>query len=265
MFEIFVYICLLNDKYLANQSIIENLQKRFKGRAFFTRKELFDFYNEIEPLNESTFRWRIYDLKKGNIIRSLSIGTFTFNLLAEYCPSVSNENKEIHSLLLKQFNSLKHSIWSTQILNEFMLHLPGNKFTILEVEKDALGAVFNFLKANKKIDVFLQPTEKDLEHYVFERRNAIILKQLITKSPLQKINNVPTVTLEKLIVDIYSDKKLFEAFQGSELKYILNNAFKKYSINFTRLLHYAKRRSKKEEIKEYLIQKVGLPKTIFND
>jgi len=250
---------------LANKATIEHLQDRFKGQDFFTRKELFDFYNEFESLKETTFRWRIFDLKESKIIRSLANGIFTLGSLPDYHPEITPENKELLSLILTQFNDIKLSIWSTQILNEFLLHLPGNTFTILEVEKDALEAVFHYLQDLKKTDVFLQPTEKELANYVFGKRNAVIVRQLITKSPLQIIDNVPTVTLEKLIVDIYSDKKLFEAFQGSELIRIINNAFKKYTINTTTLLNYAKRRSKRENIKDYLMQKTDLPKTIFSD
>ena len=95
--------------------------------------------------------------------------------------------------------------------------------------------------------------------------NAIILKKLITKSPIQTIDDVPTVTLEKVIVDIYSEKKLFEAFQGSELLHIINNAVEKYAINTKTLLNYANRRSKREEIEVYLREKTDLPKIIFDD
>ena len=178
---------------------------------------------------------------------------------------MTNENKELISLLLKQFSDLKLSIWSTQILNEFLLHIPGNKFTVLEVEKDALEPVFHYLQDTNIKDIFLEPTEKEMALYVNDKTNAIILKKLITKSPLQRIDYVPTITLEKLIVDIYSDKKLFEAFQGSELVRIINNAFKKYAINTTTLLNYANRRSKRDDMEAYLMQKTDLPKTIFND
>ena len=99
----------------------------------------------------------------------------------------------------------------------------------------------------------MEPTEKEIALYVNDKTNAIILKKLITKSPLQRIDYVPTITLEKLIVDIYSDKKLFEAYQGSELVRIINNAFKKYANNTTTLLNYANRRSKRDDMEAYLI------------
>ena len=256
---------MVNDKVMANKEIIEHLQEHFKGKEYFTRKELFNFYNEFEQLKETTFRWRLFDLKENKIIRSLTNDVFTFDSLPEYFPIVSNENKELVNLLLEQFSNLKLSIWSTQVLNEFMLHLPGNSFTILEVEKDALETVFHYLQERNKLDVFLEPTHKEIALYINDKAKAIILKKLITKSPLQTIDDVPTVTLEKIIVDIYSDKKLFEAFQGSEILHIINNAIKKYAINTTTLLNYANRRSKRDDIEGYLIQKTTLPKMIFND
>lgn len=265
MFELNSYLCKDNHNVMANKAIIEHLQEHFKGKEYFTRNELYDFYRKFEPLKETTFRWRLFSLKESKIIRSLTKDIFTFNSLPNYYPEVTNENKELISLLLKQFSDLKLSIWSTQILNEFMLHIPGNTFTVLEVEKDALEPVFHYLQDTNVKDIFLEPTEKEIALYINDKTNAIIIKKLITKSPLQRIDHFPTITLEKLIVDIYSEKKLFEAFQGSELIRIVNNAFKKYAFNTTTLLNYANRRSKKDDIAAYLMQKTDLPKTIFND
>ena len=46
--------------------IIENkLIEAFKEQSSFDRDQLFQFYLDLEPdLKESTFSWRIYDLKK---------------------------------------------------------------------------------------------------------------------------------------------------------------------------------------------------------
>ena len=55
--------------------IISQLIKVFKNRPSFTREELLDFYMDFEPnLKEGTFGWRIYDLKKKNIIKPLKRG-----------------------------------------------------------------------------------------------------------------------------------------------------------------------------------------------
>jgi len=43
------------------------------------------------------------------------------------------------------------------------------------------------------------------------------------------------------------------------------NFSQKYAINTTTLLNYANRRSKRDDMEAYLMQKTDLPKTIFND
>jgi hypothetical protein len=54
------------------------------------------------------------------------------------------------------------------------------------------------------------------------------------------------------LVDLYCDTDVLYAYQGSELKHILENAFREYTIQQDKLLRYADRRGKKEEIKRYL-------------
>jgi hypothetical protein len=112
-----------------------------------------------------------------------------------------------------------------------MLHIPAKTITILQVEKEALKPVYDFLKGQKLGDVFIQPEEKEIERYIYESEKAIVLLPLVSKSPIQKVNNVATTTLEKLIIDLYSDKKIFLAFQGSELVHIVNNAYNRYAID----------------------------------
>ncbi|MDR1023984.1 MAG: olfactory receptor family 4A protein [Prevotellaceae bacterium] len=144
-----------------------------------------------------------------------------------------------------------------------MLHIPAKSITILQVEKEALEPVYDFLKEEKHKDVFIQPQEKEIERYIYESKKPVVLLPLVSKSPLQKVNKVTTTTLEKLIVDLYSDQKLFAAFQGSELAHIVNNAYNRYAIDFTKLLHYAKRRKKDLELIRLFKDNTDIPQNIF--
>lgn len=120
-----------------------------------------------------------------------------------------------------------------------MLHQPVRFLILVEVEKEALEPVFYNLKDNGIRNVFLQPEEKELLRYVNELDNAIILQSLVSKAPLQKVKKISTTTLEKLLVDLFCDKKLFYTYQGSEMIFIFNNAYRRYSIDFTKLFSYA--------------------------
>ena len=62
-----------------------------------------------------------------------------------------------------------------------------------------------------------------------------------------------------MFVDLYCDKKLFRAFHGSELIHIIKNAYNRYSIDFTKLFGYAKRRRREIDIKEFLADKTNIP------
>jgi hypothetical protein len=246
--------------------IIERLKKEFKGRESFSREELFDFYRQFEPyLKETTFRWRIYQLKGNKIITPIKRGLFTFSFKPIFKPEIGEVEKKISSKIEKQFDQLKYCVWSTQITHEFMLHIPARVITILQVEKDALEPVYRFLKEENIRNIFIEPEDKEIERYIYESENAIVLQSLVSKSPTQKIKKVSTITLEKLIVDLYCDKKLFAAFQGSELVHILNNAYNRYSIDFTKLYNYSKRRRKETEIMEFFSDKTDIPNTILND
>ena len=146
-----------------------------------------------------------------------------------------------------------------------MLHIPAKAVTIMQMEKEALEPVYDFLKEQKSGDIFIQPEEKEIERYIYESKNPIVLLPLVSKSPVQKVNKVTTTTLEKLIVDLYSDKKLFTTFQGSELVHIVNNSYNRYAIDFTKLFHYAKRRRKDLELKQFFNDNTDIPKNILND
>ena len=251
---------------MAENFIIEKLKKEFKDREVFSRAELFDFYRQFEPdLKETTFRWRIHDLKNKRIISSGSRELFTFFYKPTFKPEIGEAERKIYSRITKQFPDLNYCIWSTRIANEFMLHIPGRFLTILQVEKEALEPVYEFLKGQNFRNVYIQPVEKEIERYIYDNESAIILKSLISKSPTQKVDKVITTTLEKLFVDIYCDKKLFAAFQGNELIHMVNNAQNHYSIDFTKLLAYAKRRRKESEILEFFLAKTNIPKHILND
>lgn len=246
--------------------ITEQLRQHFRQRESFSRKELHAFYTQFKPdLKETTFRWIIYNLKEKQIITSISKGLFTLSFKPVFKPEIDKATRKVYTSIEKQFPTLKFCVWTTQFVSEFMLHIPAKQITILQVEKEALEPVYDFLKEQKFGDIFIQPEKKEIERYIYESKNAIVLFSLVSKSPIQKINNIATTTLEKLIVDLYSDKKIFAAFQGSELAHIVNTAYSRYAIDFTKVFHYAKRRRKDIELRQFFTEKTDIPKNILND
>lgn len=252
--------------------IIKNkLIEEFKDRDSFTREELFDFYRYFEPnLKEGTFGWRIYDLKKKNIIKTLKRGLYTISYKSRYMPSFSLELLKVAKKINEKYDKVKYCIWDTEWLNEFSQHQASKRIQIIEIEKEFVESLYYHLKDNFKFDLYLNPDEKVIEFYISESTYPIIIKKLITRSPVKivKKNKVKLAIphLEKILVDLYSEEKLFYFYQGFELRHIYENAIANYTIDFTRLFSYAKRRKKENEIKSYLTKNMRhLLKNIIDD
>lgn len=246
------------------EKIVELLISEFENRKILSRQDLFEFYHRIDPqLKETTFRWRIHDLKQRKLITPLGKEGFALGYKAAFIPEVSEKDKKVCAQIARQFPTLKQCVWSTKIINEFMLHMPGRYMTVLEIEQDALEPVFNFLKDTNAKNVFLQPTEKEVRRYISDIETPTILLSLVSKAPVQKINETFTTTLEKLIVDLFCDRILFTAYHGDELVHIINNAYEQYAIDFTKLFSYAKRRRKEADLKNYLLNKTNIPQGIL--
>ena len=252
--------------------IIENkLIEEFKNRESFNRDELFDFFRHFEPdLKDGTFRWRIYDLKGKNIIKPLKRGLFTISSKPEFKPVISSELIKISKKIIEKYNEAKYCIWENEWLNEFSKHQSSKRMLIIEVEKDLMESIYYHLKDNFKYDLYLNPDEKAIDFYIAESNYPVIIKNLITRSPVGKrIENkirLSVPLLEKILVDLFAEEKLFYFYQGAELRHIYEHVIKSYSINFTRLFSYAGRREKENEIKSYITQIMGeAMKGIIND
>ncbi len=178
-------------------------------------------------------------------------GKFSFgsvnNYIPELLPAVSSLNKKLKN----QFPFLTFCIWDTSVINEFMVHQPGKFYILVETEKESMESVFYFLKENK-YSVYLNPGPDIINKYLSSEKNAVIIKPLVSEAPLQNINGVNTITIEKMLVDIFCDDNIFSAQQGSELKNIFNEILKKYTVNENRLLRYADRRRGKDDLIKYL-------------
>jgi hypothetical protein len=251
---------------LLQDFILHQLKQTFPGKESISREDLFDFFRQFEPeLKETTFRWRIYNLKDKNIITPISRRRFALIHKPVFVPIVGDSERKIISIIRKQFRELKFVVWSTGIVNEFMLHQPAKFITLVEVEKDAVEPVFYFLKDSSITNVFLEPGEKEIDKYISGLEEARVVLPLVSKAPIQRIKDTATTTLEKLLVDLFSDKTLFNAFQGSELAHIYNNAYSRYAIDFTKLFSYATRRRKTADLRKFLQLKTDIPKTVFDD
>lgn len=238
--------------------IIESkLIEKFKDRESFSRRDLFDFYREFEPnLKEGTFGWRIYNLKKRNVIRPIKRGLYTMSGKSKYRPEITPDIIKLVRQFIVNFRDIDYCIWETRWLNEFSQHQANKKIIIIEIEKEFVESLYYELKDRSRNNIFLNPNEKDINFYIAESEYPVIIKKLVTRSPVitrtEGKTKFHTPELEKILVDLFAEDKLFHYLQGSELRNIYTNALTNYSINYSKLFSYAKRRGREQEIKKFI-------------
>lgn len=232
-------------------SVVNKLQSLLRHERILSNTEIAALFREFEPnLKQTTINWRIFSLVQSGIIDRVGRGKFSISTRDKFFPIVSRRIHDLNLTLKKKFPYLNTCLWDISILNEFMIHQPGLFYTIVEVEKDATESVFYFLK-DRKHTVFINPSSQMLERYVQFDQHTIIVKNLITEAPTQLIEDVNTVTLEKVLVDMFCDTTLFSAQQGVEMRTIFQEAFRKYSLNTDKMFRYSARRGNKKKFSEF--------------
>ena len=221
-----------------------NISKEIIGfainRQSFSRKELREHFRD---LSEKSLSQQLYRLLKTNRLEREKQGVYR---LPVSLFTVSDEIKQLNELLKNQFPFADFCIWSSNVLVPFMHHIPKLNFIYVDVENDVAESAFNFLKSNQTKPIFFRPNKEEFNRYI-AGTDAIIVRGLISESPLQTTGNLFIPTLEKILVDITGDVE-FDFMQGAEITYFYKNVMNKNEIKKRKLLRYASRRSRREEV-----------------
>ena len=139
--------------------------------------------------------------------------------------------KTVAAVLMETFDGMNHCITDT------------GKNLIVEVPKTMCETVRASLK-QLFLDVALirnaYPMIEDLHDF-------ILIKPLVSEAPIFDENGVSVPELEKLLVDHDSDKE-YDSLTEADIQKEFQRAFELYQVNISRLLRYASRKGKKEEI-----------------
>jgi len=231
---------------------LESIKAKFSNKKIITTDDLFEFYQSENPdIKKTTVNWRIYELVQKGILRRIGRGKFVIGSSVHYQPEIVSFEKEIKDIIQDYFPFIHYCVWHTSKLNEFLHHQTSFQCIVLEVEKEALDSVYHVVK-DQFGRTYKKPAREFVEDVLASQTDSIVIKTLISEAPLQKVQDVPTSSLEKILVDVYCDKNLFYFVQGSELVHIYRNSFDKYTINQSKLLRYAARRERKLEIDEFI-------------
>jgi hypothetical protein len=234
---------------------ITELKKEFKNAEVISTSDIVGFYLSTEPnIPRSTVNWRVYDLVNRSVLTRIGKGKFRLNSASlpqhTFIPEIKQNVKRIHSFIKKNFPFITYCIWDASLINGFSHNISNNNSIYVDCERGVTEEVYYKLKQVRN-SVFHMPRNETLEWYVTDFKDPVIVRPLISEAPIQFEEDVPTITLEKLLVDLFADPE-FYYLQGNEYRHIFENAISRYSINEDKLLRYAGRKGKKEEMQDFL-------------
>jgi hypothetical protein len=230
-----------------NTELEYKLGNYFENKDTMSRDELICAIQKDYPSwTQSTITVYISKLKKAGKIGSPSRGLYTLGFKKTFHPEITLALKKIYNKVHREYPFINCCVWDTRWLNSLMRHQPFRQYIIIEVDKDVVSQVFNSMSEMSK-NVYMNPDSDIFNYYISNVEQAIIIKPLISEAPVENEKKIVVPTLEKLLIDMLTDKDLFAAQQG-ELEDIFLNAFEKYAVNISRMKRYALRRNREKEI-----------------
>ncbi len=233
------------------ETLEKHIRRYFKESVRLSKQKLVGSIKKDFPSwSDNTINMYLSKLKKEGIINAPSRGIYEMDSHIPFQPSISNSLKRLFNKVKREFPYITFCIWDTVWLNDFMRHQPFKHYVVIEVEKDASESVFTFLTESNK-NIFFNPDEELFDRYIHHQDEVLIVKNMVSESPLIEKDKINIPALEKLLVDMLIDTALFSA-QQNEREFIMRSVMQNYTLNQLKMRRYAVRRNREEEIERLI-------------
>ena len=230
---------------------IEKLKQAFETADVFNTSDIVHFYKKFEPaILKSTVNWRVYELVNRNILERIGKGKFRLGPGTTFIPDLNTKHFKVSSTIKIKFPFTNYCIWDSAFIKEFSQHISKSNFMLVDVERGSEESIYQLLKEQFK-EVVLMPGKEMLRNYFSELKKPVIVRTLVSEAPYKEVQNVPVATLEKILVDIFSDEE-FAYLRSNEMVLIFNSAFERYTVSESKLIRYADRKRKKKSLLDFL-------------
>lgn len=229
------------------------LQDRMPDYAI-TRQDILELVRERDP-----------EFRTGQLKRLLAymietskiehVGRNKYRKILEVVNKARYENRysktalQIIAIMQNDFPLVEYRVWELSWVNEFVNHQLGCNYIFLEVEKEGCEFIFDRIITEFEGKVLLKPDQNEILRY--GSNNSIIIERLISESPKGDVAPY-NLAIEKLIVDLFANKRLREMISLGDYPMALESIFSMYEVNQVKMFRYARRRNKERELREFL-------------
>ncbi len=200
--------------------------------------------HKINPeCSEASINWMLVTLRKQGILASAGAGKYYVvpkqtKAKMSYQYPHSQEYRDLENAVLSAYPLVSFQMWELIQMNDFVNHQIAKNVIFVEVESMMTDTVYETLHEQYPY-AMIQP---DINVFFKQRAPGtdIVVQKLITEAPRPVYDR--SSPLEKIIVDLFSNKLSGNLIERSEYPRIVEDVFRKYSIDETKLLRYARRR-----------------------
>ena len=218
----------------------------------FTRRDVFDAASSAcDDFKESDMRNLMEAMLVGGSIVRIAHNRYVRKESSkqEYKPVYSDEAKKLIKDVKEKYPYLSFQVWEITWFNEFLNHLVAHNRIFLDVENDGCEFVYSSLADDYGGRILLRPSVKELQYYI--QTDSIIVERLVSESPKGR-NDAYEVPIEKLIVEMFANKTLMRMISKGDYPEALETIFEKYNVDQIKMLRYARRRNRKDELVNYI-------------
>jgi DNA-binding Lrp family transcriptional regulator len=224
------------------------LIEHFSHQKTFDVADIFHFYNKQNPaISRTTVNWRMYKLLQAGVIQRVGRGIYRLGKSNPFQVVLSLQMKRTAQTIKKEFPYTDFCVWELAAINLFSHNLVNFNLLFIDVERDAIDAIYYRLKEMQKKVVNMRKTSEDIS----DLAGSVCVRPLVSHAPTHLQEQIPVASLEKILVDLATDKE-FYPFQGNEFFSIYSNAFVKYTLNESAMLRYAARKGKRAYVAEII-------------
>lgn len=235
---------------------------RLNAFQSFSRTDLQAIMNQEKSDTTASIANHMIDqlLNAGEIIR-IGRNRYTLsNAQKVYQYNYSRQALDLADEIIAAHPYLDFRIFELTQLNEFVNHQIAHNILFVSVEGELEEDVFNTLWDNHHGTVLLKPDTDQLYRYMSD--NMIVIEKLPTESPRGVIHFWES-RLEKILVDIAVDKLISKVVYAGEYPTIFHDAIRKYAIDKSVMIRYAKRRGALGKYRKFLQEDAQLSEEEF--
>ena len=233
---------------------MRKLPHALRSKNLFSRR---DFVDAMSSSYGMTGPQIAYDLQKrldrGMLIR-VGWGQYAHPEKPVYSYEYSEKAVDVAQRIENEYDGLDFRVFELVQLNDFINHQIAHNTIFVTIENDLVDFAFDSLWKAYPGRVMLKP--KAEQYYRYHQDNDIIVGRLPSESP-KGFDQPWESRLEKILVDVFTDKLMSTIVPDGEKKAIIDGAFNEYMLDEKTMLHYARRKGAEKKMQQVLTKYKG--------